>query len=69
MSDAIWIALITATPPTLVGLAGVFVSLHNKRAIQEVHKSTNSRLDQLVKVTKSEAHAAGMKEQADKGKS
>jgi len=69
MSDGIWIALIAATPPTLVGLAGVIVSLNNKRAIQEVHKSTNSRLDQLVAVTKTEAHAAGMKEEADKVKS
>jgi len=66
MSDPVTIAIIVSLGPTLVGLAGVVVSLHNKRAIREVHKSTNSRLDQLVAVTKTEAHAAGMKEQADK---
>ena len=34
--------------------------------IEEVHKATNSLTYRLVETTKTEAHAAGMKEEKDK---
>jgi hypothetical protein len=68
MTDPVKVAIIVSTGPTLVGLAGLLLSWFNGRAIKEVHKSTNSRLDQLVQVTKTEAFAAGVKQETDKEK-
>lgn len=34
--------------------------------VEEVHKATNSLTDRLVETTKSEAHAAGIKEEKDR---
>ncbi len=39
------------------------------RAVEEVHKATNSLVDRLVSTTKTEAHAAGVKEELDRPKS
>jgi len=47
----------------LIGLAGVAVSWVNGRKITEVHKSTNSRLDELLKAARVAAHAEGMADQ------
>lgn len=37
----------------------------NRRTIQEVHYTMNSRLDSLLIATQAVAHAAGMKDQRD----
>ena len=66
MSDPVQVAIIATAGPTLVSLASLLVSYLNGRAIKKVHKSTNSRLDQLVEVTKREAFAAGVKQETDK---
>lgn len=34
--------------------------------VEEVHKATNSLTDRLVETTKTEAHAAGVKEEKDR---
>ena len=63
MTEAVQIAIIVAIGPTLIGLAGVAVSWVNGRKITEVHKSTNSRLDELLKAARVAAHAEGMADQ------
>lgn len=67
MKQAIIIAVIAATPPTLVALLSFFKSRNNATAIQEVHLSVNSRMDELLAASKGEAraegHAAGLSEQ------
>jgi len=60
MTDSITIALIAAVPPTLVALLAWFSSRKNGKAIVDVHLSMNSRLDQLLKSTRDNAHAEGM---------
>lgn len=49
MSEAIQIALITATPPTLVGIFSLIISLRNSRQIKNVHTAINSGLDRQIK--------------------
>jgi len=68
MTDNVQIAIIVAIGPTLVGLASVAVSWSNGRKITEVHKSTNSRLDELLKAAKVAAHAEGMADQREQSK-
>lgn len=68
MTEAVQIAMIVATGPMLIGLAGVAVSWINGRKITEVHKSTNSRLDELLKAAKIAAHAEGMADQRAQSK-
>jgi len=53
------IALIVAFPPTLVALLSLRRSKQNSSAIQEVHLSINSRMDELLKAAKGEATAEG----------
>ncbi len=48
MDKDIEIALISGGPPTLVALAAFVVGWWNKNAIQNVHLSINSRMDQLL---------------------
>ena len=48
MTDAVQIALIVATPPTLLGIAQLISSIKNGNKIQDVHLSLNSRLTELV---------------------
>jgi hypothetical protein len=62
MSDAFWVAMFGAVS----SVAAVLVSLKNGRKIEIVHKTMNSRLDQLLAATRREAHAEGMKEERDK---
>jgi hypothetical protein len=62
MTEAVTIALIAATPPTLMGGAALLVALKTKVKVQEVHLSINSRMDQLVKASV----AVGAQEERDK---
>ncbi len=56
-------ALIAAIPPTLSVCIGFWLLM---RGQQKLHMTVNSRLTQLLKLTKKNAHAAGVKEQKDK---
>ena len=60
------IILATATLVTAIG--AVLLGWHNSNKIEQVHKATNSLTDRLVETTKTEAHAAGVKEQKDREK-
>jgi hypothetical protein len=48
MTDAVQIALIVATPPTILAAAALVASIKTVNKIQEVHVGINSRMDQLV---------------------
>jgi len=54
MLPAVQVALIAATPPTIVSLGGLVLGLINRSKITEVHLSVNSRLDHLVIAAKAE---------------
>ena len=65
MTDATIVALIVAIPPTLAAVTALIVSLRNnslaienKAAVKEVHLSINSRLDEMLQLSK----AAGIQE-------
>jgi hypothetical protein len=46
----------------LTAIVSVFQAFRNKAAIQEVHLSVNSRLTELIRVTKAASHAEGKAE-------
>lgn len=54
--ENIIIAAIAAIPPTLVAL---LAWRSNKKAVNEVHLSINSRMDQLLSSSKAESKAEG----------
>ena len=58
MTEAVQIALIVATPPTLLGVAQLISSIKNGHGIKDVHLSINSRMDQLVQASKAEGRQA-----------
>ena len=66
MSDTVIIAAIAAIPPTLAALLALVKSIKVEKAVQEVHLSVNSRLDQLLKSTSLASHAEGMKAERSK---
>lgn len=61
MSDAVLVAIISATPPTLVGVFSLLVSLRNSRQIREVHKTVNGKLGLLL----TDSKAAGKQEERE----
>jgi hypothetical protein len=62
-------SMIAATPPTIVALLAWRSSNKNAAAIQEVHLSINSRMDQLLKASKAESMAEGRETGRSEGKS
>jgi hypothetical protein len=50
----------------LAAVGALLLSWSNNRKIEAVHVATNSLTDRLVATTRTEAHAAGAKEQRDK---
>ncbi len=62
------VAQIITSLATLVAACGaLLVGWRNSTKIEQVHIATNSLTDRLVATTKSEAHAAGVKEEKDRG--
>lgn len=61
MTEAVQVALIVTVPPTLLALLTL-------RQVKVVHKIMNSRLDELVNLTRKDAHAEGVKEEKAKHK-
>ena len=53
------IALIAAIPPTFVAFLSLVNTKKNSNAIQNVHLSINSKMDDLLKATKGESFAEG----------
>ena len=53
------VAVVTATPPTLMAALAWKNSRRNSAAVKELHFSTNSRLDQLLESTRELAERKG----------
>lgn len=68
MSDEVLIAIITATPPTLVGIISLIVSLRNSRQIKNVHTAINSGLDRQIKNAGEAGELKGRKDSEQKQK-
>jgi len=54
------IAMITAIPPTLAGVAALIVAMRGSQKLTALHLQINSRMDQLLAVSKTAAHAEGV---------
>jgi len=64
----ILVSIIAAIPPTLVAFLSLKESKKNASAIQEVHLSINSRMDELLKSAKGESKAEGREEGRNENK-
>ncbi len=58
--------LLTALATLVTAIAGLIIGIRNTRKIEAVRHATNSLTDRLVETTKTEAHAAGVKEEKDR---
>ena len=56
---AIIIAVITATPPTIVALLSLKEVRKNKEAVKEIHVLINSRMNELLETATGEATLKG----------
>ncbi len=64
----LWIALIASVGAVIAASISAWASIVNSSKIQDVHIAINSRMDQLIEVTKAASHAAGVKDEQDKQK-
>lgn len=66
MSWPDWVTRLVETMEHSIAAVGAAVAAwlgwHNRKQIQEVHLSVNSRLDELLKTTKEHEHALGRQE-------
>jgi len=65
MDPAVALALIAVAPPTLASAVGIFIALRNGKRVEDVHVEINSRMTQLLALTRKASHAEGMKDQKD----
>lgn len=68
MSEAVLIAVVASLPSTLLALATLIVSVRNSQKVEQVQHATNSLMDRLIVLTRTEAHAAGVKEEKERGR-
>lgn len=68
MSEALLIAIITATPPTLVGLVSLIIGIRNSRQIKSVHTAINSGLTRQIENAEKAGQLKGRKDTEDKQK-
>jgi len=61
MDRSIQIALIVAVGPTITAIASLLVALKTVKAVQEIHLSINSRMDQFLTASR----AVGRQEERD----
>lgn len=52
--------IITALGTFMTSLGSVFVSMRNSRKIDDVHRSTNGKMEELLKLTAKSAKAEGI---------
>lgn len=65
MSGSELAQVITAVATLVASIGALIVSLRNSRKIEEVHKSTNGKMDQLVQEVRTAAFAKGRKSQKE----
>ncbi len=58
--------IITSLATLVAAIGSLLIGWRNSREIKAVHIATNSLTDRLVDTTRTEAHAAGVKEQKDR---
>ncbi len=68
MPEAFWIAFFTSLPPLVAATAAAIIGIITAMRVEKVHKQINSRMDQLIEVTKSSSKAEGIKEEFDRVK-
>jgi uncharacterized membrane protein len=65
MNQGVLVAIIAAVPGTISGTIAAIVSVHNRSAIANVKVEIDGRMGELLNLTRTAAHAAGMKEERD----
>jgi len=60
-------ALIVSVATLVTAVGAVVIGIINSNRINDVHISINSRMDELLKTSNVAAHAAGVKEERDRG--
>jgi hypothetical protein len=61
------IALIGGLPALLAAVAAFVQGLRNASNIEAIHRTVNSRMDQMINLTQTKAFAEGAKSETDKG--
>ena len=61
----IFVIMINVLPLTVVATLLMLMMAKMEKAILMIHLQINSRMDQLISLTKQSAHAEGMKDQLD----
>jgi len=64
-SNDIFIIVVNVLPLTVAATLLVMMMARLEKAILMIHLQINSRMDQLISLTKQSAHAEGMKDQLD----
>jgi hypothetical protein len=62
MTDAVQIALIAATPPTVVAIGAVILGWLNRRQGQAIEIKVDGKMEELLNLTRSGARAEGVVE-------
>lgn len=60
MSDPVTIAIVVSIAPTLTAFIGCIFSIINRTKITELHKQTNSRMDELLSEARKASYAEGL---------
>ena len=66
ISDAVTVALIAATPPTIMALWAVVLGWLNRTKLADVGEKVDGRLTELLELTRTSSHAGGVKEEREK---
>lgn len=59
MSDPVQIAIATSTSACVIAFVGAYFAYKAKIAAKETHLAVNSRMDELLKISKASAKAEG----------
>lgn len=65
MSDTFWTSFWAASPALLAALGALLVGLINVLKLRAVHGQINSRMDELLNLTRVSAKAEGVKQGED----
>ncbi len=60
MTDLVKVALISALPSTILAAGTLIAAIRNGFKTDAVHLAVNSRLSELLEVTRSSSHAKGV---------
>ena len=60
------VAIIVAVISAIGSITAALIAYNTKRTVQGIHVQINSRMDELLRLTQTAAHAAGMQDQREK---